>query len=251
MRSTLSACKMALSLMAALAAAQATVHASTIYDAAADFSIASNPNGAWSYGYLDITGTTFTPYATSTNAWHSPSATGEIDAWSQFSYDSGAYSVVGKNPTGVVQRENPGGSIFIDPGAAFTHPGNSGEKGTFRLTIPAAGTVDISALFTPADRDSGNRDVHVYINGVDQIPGSFVVGGFAGAHNTISDSQTAVTVTAGTIIDFSVGYGADGVYYNDATQLSASVTFTPAPEPATLGLLTIGGLGFLARRRRA
>lgn len=247
MRSTFSPRILVLSLLT-VALAGATARASTIYDADADFSIVNNPNGVWSYGYLDVTGTTFTKYATSTNAWHSPTATGEIDAWSQFAYDSNSYSVVGKNPTATTQRENPVGSIFIPAGTLFAHPGNSGEKATFRFTAPTTGLYDISALFKPDDSLGGNRDVHVYINGVDQIPGSLVIGSIS-TGNTVTDSQTNVPLTAGTIIDFSVGYGSDGVYYNDATEVQATVTLVP--EPATFGLLAFGGLGLLARRRRA
>ena len=56
------------SLMALLAAAMGTclpVNAS-VYEIAGDFSIASNPNGAWTYGSLS--GSTFTPFTFSSAA---------------------------------------------------------------------------------------------------------------------------------------------------------------------------------------
>ena len=159
--------------LAALLAGSGVSRASVTYDPTTSFSIASNPNGVWSYGYLNSSGSDFTAYTESTNAWHSPTATGELDAWSQFQYDSNSYSVVGKNPTGTTQMENPAGSISIDPGLLFLHPGNGGEKADIRFTSPAAGVIDISALFKAADILGGNRDVHVYVNGVDQNPREF------------------------------------------------------------------------------
>ena len=58
-----------------------------------------------------------------------------------------------------------------------------------------------------------------------------------------------LTVAIGDKIDFVVGRGTNGTYFNDSTALSA--TFTFVPEPASLiiwGL--IGACGFFAVRRR-
>jgi len=220
----------ALLLFSLLLIAPAPVTAAIVYNANTDFSIVNgNPNGVWTYGYLNNAGNSFTKYTRSTAAWHGNE---NLKAWSQFMYDSNAYSVVGKNPSGSVQSESPGGSQAIDPGQLFTHPGNGGEKGTFRFTAPSSGTVNIIAGFQAADTTGGSRDVHVYINGIDQIPGSTIVGS-KGIAPPVSYSGTNIPVIAGTTIDFSVGYISD--YNNDQTTLQAVVNFSPTLPPPTSG----------------
>ena len=61
--------------------------AGQIYDAAADFSLANNPNGVWSYGYELSFGSGFQLHTTSTNdgfgvsglkVWYSPQLSGNL-----------------------------------------------------------------------------------------------------------------------------------------------------------------------------
>ncbi len=232
--------------LAALLAGSGVSRASVTYDPTTSFSIASNPNGVWSYGYLNPSGSDFTAYALSTSAWHTNT---NLEAWSQFTYDSSSYSVVGKNPTGTTQMESPTGSISIDPGLLFMHPGGNGEKADIRFTSPAGGVIDINAVFKAADLLGGNRDVHVYVNGVDQIPGSLLIGSKSAA-TPISASLDNIHVSAGTTVDFAVGYGSDNVYYNDATTLAANITLSPEPASVVIWGLAIGAGLVVARRRR-
>jgi hypothetical protein len=57
-------------------------------------------------------------------------------------------------------------------------------------------------------------------------------------------NQKTITVALGGIVDFAVGYGTDGSYYNDTTGLSATITTVPVPSTLLLlgsGLLGLGG----------
>src|SRR5262245_5496133 len=69
-------------LLAILAVAAPTAHAGSVYDAAADFSIISNPNGVWSYGYETSLGSTFLLYDETHINWERTSG---LDAWTSSS----------------------------------------------------------------------------------------------------------------------------------------------------------------------
>jgi hypothetical protein len=65
--------------------------------------------------------------------------------------------------------------------------------------------------------------------------------------------STTVTFNQGDILNFAVGFGSDGAYFNDSTGISAHLSPSAVPEPASMVLLGSGLLGTLSsamRRRR-
>jgi hypothetical protein len=63
-------------IVVGLAMSCGVARANTVYDVAQDFSIASNPNGVWTYGYETTLGGPLTLYSYSTATDHPP-----IEEW--------------------------------------------------------------------------------------------------------------------------------------------------------------------------
>ena len=235
-------------LLAALALSSfgvVSVAQATSYNPATDWSISSNPNGIWSYGYLDpsnpSTATNLTLFNTSHNDWD-----GSHPGVQNWDLNNGAFGAVAENTTG--SQKTVWSTIQIDPGQLIEHPGNATNLAAdVRFTAPAPMTVDISALYAAADTGGTTTDVHVYVNGVSVFDST--VNGIVGhsGSSTSYSSPAPIALTQGETVDFSVGYGADGAYQNDGTSLAASIN--TVPEPATLSLLSFGALALLARRR--
>ena len=225
--------------LASLAGTRAdrTAHAEPIFDAAADFSLASNPNGVWSYGYSSVLGASPTTYTFATTV-------SDIASWSN---GNGIWAPpwVGRNDTDQVVTFS---SITLQPYQMAFHPGSSGEYSVIRFTAPSAGVYALVSSFIGVDGTT--TDVHVLHNGTSLFSGS--INGYGD-----SDSySTNVVLATGDAIDFAVGYLTGG-YSNDSTGISATLTpMTTVPEiaPAGIGLvmaLVSGGLALLERRRRA
>lgn len=179
------------------------------YDAARDYSPTLNPNGVWDYGYEialgandfvdfdvplgNIPGTA--AWSSAQNANHNPS--------------------VQKNPTNETIRYS---SVDYAPGSLILHPGANGEKSVVRFSAPATGTYVVSSMFSPADVFFGGTDVHVLVNG-HSVFDDVVSGG----HDPVFDS-VPLNLLAGDTIDFLVGFGDNGTYFNDSTRLDATVS---------------------------
>lgn len=206
----------------------------TTWDVAADFSATNNPNSVWSYGWSSALTSAFNLYPDNGKMGPVP-----IDVWVDlgvfYPFISSSTPNVGHNGTGIVNTDHP--TIIWQPDQFSLHPGQSGEYSHAFWTAPYAGTFDIASTFTGIDLLGTTTDVHVLHNGISLFDG--LVNGFG---NT-SSFLTTVQVGIGDIIDFTVGDGGNG-HSCDTTALSVTIV----PEPATLLLLTLGGL-FLRKRK--
>ena len=195
---------------------------SIISDPAADFSITNgNPNGLWSYGWMDVGFTTFTlmPYGYLTGVGPDPS-------W-------GATTIGDRSP--VIWVNEAGYTEYgVAPGQLSLQPGPQNQPAVVRWTAPASivGQVTISGLFLPGD--GGIMDVGVRLNNTTWL----MQGTDSGTFNWTG------SLSPGDTIDFDV-YG--GYNYGN-TPLEATITFN-VPEPASLSLLVLGGLTLLRRRK--
>lgn len=225
-RTILCACLTPLALGAGPALATPT------FDAAADFSATSNPNGAWSFGYENTTlGFGFTPATLSGNYLG-------VDYWQRGPDLPGAFH----NPAATPNYAY--GTAVIDPGMLILHPGPVGEYEVARFTAPTTGTYQFSVDFIGQDQIIGTTtDVHLLVNDGTALLVSGMVTGF---HSTFSSGSYSMLLQAGDTIDAAVGMGNNGTYYGDSTGLDFRVELVPAPGAAAL--LGLGGL--LATRRR-
>jgi hypothetical protein len=205
------------------------------YDVAADFSSTNNPNGAWRYGWSSTLTSFFNLYQNKLNEIG-------LDGWSHpaIGGDGKSPLVIHNGTANPIANEYE--LITWQPGQFTLHPGPNGEYSHARWTAPASATIDIDAVFPLIDRDqfTAGTDVHVLRNGI-----SIFDDGIIGFGDTSTFSAT-ISVGAGDIIDFAVGYGIDHGFHNDTTALSATIGIVP--EPATLLLLGLGGL--VLRRRK-
>jgi hypothetical protein len=213
--------------------------AGQIYDAAADFSIASNPNGVWSYGYELTLGSGFQSYnATATNPfgatglelWYNPALSGNFTPL--VGYNTTSSDVPVGDPT--VTVISPAHSVFMHPGA----PTSGNAFSVLRWTAPTAGSYQIAAAFRGDDFVyPTTTDVHVLENGSSLFDGGVYVYGPAASFTGI------VSVKTGDTIDFVVGLGSDGNYTGDTTGISATISTVPEPTGALLLALGVGIVG--------
>ncbi len=141
-----------------------TVVQTTTYNAAADFSAASNPNGVWSYGWTPSLGGSFMK-----DSDHVDTHGSGIDEWRGDLAGDG-------NP--LVTRNATAANLIIDGvlhpvGQLIQHPGPGGQDSVVRWTAPADGLVTVQAIFTGADSSAGTTtDVHVLHDGMDIFDGN-------------------------------------------------------------------------------
>jgi hypothetical protein len=203
------------------------------YNAAVDFSISSNPNGAWSYGYSYGVGSPFILDTTNTASYGPGLALG---GWmGNVDTNTGAnYPYALKNFTSHPVTNNI--TTVYQPGQLGLQPGESNVESIVRWTAPFSGTFSINATFSGLDSAFGDSaDVHILLNGI-------VIFNSVVSPNPASYS-TSGSLTAGDRIDFLVGNGGNGLN-GDSTGLSASIV----PEPATLALVAMGLASLLSFR---
>jgi hypothetical protein len=199
-------------------------HPASAYDAAGDFSLSSNPNGVWSYGWSTNLGSAFQLDTTNTTAWASGPLSGWLDGRTSDFYPL----VLHNGTTGVVTS----GSTVYQPGQLAEHPGANDQYCIVRWTAPYSGTFSIAATFTGLSAIGDSVDVHILHTG-----SSIFNSGVYGSPSPASYSG-ALSVNLGDTIDFAVGFGTDGNYGEDTTALSAMIN--SIPEPSTLGLVCAG-----------
>ena len=207
------------------------------YDAATEFSITSNPNGVWSYGWSTNLGSAFHLYI-----YASTFATNALDMWSRTSTNVSPYlpGLMHNGTTNTITV--PSARQVLQAGQLAEHPGPNGEYSLVRWTALSAGSFSITSSFVGLDLDGVSTDVHVLRNN------TAIFNGSVSGHVVPTAFATNIVLGIGDTIDFAVGYGSNHTYYDDLTGLSATVV----PEPETL-LVTVQGMicaALLILRRR-
>ena len=206
--------------------------AGPIWDANADFSTTNgNPNGAWTYGWVDNSFINSFHLDTLANDY---GLNGNIPGW------CGPIPGPGTGLNFPVIWKNTGPAVSgLQTGQLSLHPGPDGEPSVLEWTAPAgfSGDALIQGQFLPGDV------------GIMQV-GIFENHNWNSALWTATDSGTfnlSVPVVPGDKIDFGV-WCQRGGYANGNTPLEATVT--AVPEPSTFALLAAGAIGLLGLARR-
>ena len=198
------------------------------YNAADDFSLNSNPNGVWGYGYSTTLG----------------GAMVLDDENVQNTYGLYIWRNAGLDPNGPSFAFNPTASIITitggtddmvwNPYQLSMDPGSGGQYCVLRFTPPESGEYQIQGAFSSVDQYFGAKtDVHILLNGT-----SFFDSEVYGT-TSVTDFNQTIQLNAGDVVDFAVG--TDGLPWGwDTTGLDATVT--PVPEPSVIGVLAVGFL---------
>jgi hypothetical protein len=206
------------------------------YNAVTDFSLASNPNGAWSY----LVSGTLLGNPTSNN----PSFVG-LDYWWNGQAIPNS-SIVAWNSTGSTQTYS---STVVLPPNVLLLDVELNANVDVRFTAPATGAYSITGYFLGVDTSERSHSVTILDNGTSIFTGTIA------SYNQNDPFGLTETLAAGDTIDFESL--TPGAFSNLGTGLSATVaTVSATPEPGTAALipgaaLMLYGLRRLRTRRRA
>lgn len=220
---------------ALLVTAAAIPSQASVFDFAADFSTAANPQNGYTYGYSATAGGSVTAFTLGQTF-----SSGTLFGYGGFPYIDG-------NTSGTTFSS---GSVLFPPissGYLLTHPAQDGTYAVISYQLPVGGLLDLSANFTSQDVAGATTDVHVFLNGTELFSGLVL-----GSSQTYGTPPGGLAVSSGDTLKVSVGN--DGSYFNDSTGVRVSGSITPVPEPAsmvaTVGIL-LGGFALWRRRRSA
>ena len=232
---------------AALLIGAAPLRADVVFNAVADFSIANNPNGVWTYG-VGTPGGAITPFSFSDTGTIVAGGT-PLPAWSS---PGSPFSVpaVYVNDTGGLLSE---GTATWGYNAMFLHPGQSAaEAAAIRFTAPSTGVYSYYAVAFLADSNTAGVGFSDFRNDA-LLEGRSVM--TWNGRRSVTRGATTIALAAGDTMTFFVDPDAD--FYSDTVGFQGRFTLREAtpptgiPEPATFALMAFG-LGCLgAVRRRA
>ena len=238
MRIVLSAVALSLSLLAGIHTAHAV-----IYDLSTDWSDTVNPNGVWSYGDSvgPITMQQSSYLAAGQNAWaFSNDGPGIIASWLRTSQN------------GLPQLDYLLGDVITGPWDGNVGQPGRGPASVVRWTSPIDATIDVSDFTWNAHLGGGQEiDWSLSVDGNVLQSGTLATNGTSSRSATTPFSQTGIAVQAGDVLAF--GFQPHNFFANWAG-LSLTIEATPGSvvtEPASVGMLAVGVVGLLARRRRA
>jgi hypothetical protein len=176
----------------------------TSYDLSRDFSIASNPNGVWSYGWESTLNGAFTLLSMSRTFVDRGVLLEEL------SPGVPAYPLVQHNTSTNLTYDN--GELTYPPGTISILAGFDGTPQNFcamRFTVPpnSGGTFVLENVIENRQYGSLSRDTqyHVVVNGVEILGTNLPPNSKAGYTNTLA-------LKAGDTVDLAVGRGSGGIW---------------------------------------
>ncbi|MCE5199333.1 MAG: PEP-CTERM sorting domain-containing protein [Armatimonadota bacterium] len=195
----------------------------TTWDAYADWSNTSNPNGQYMCGTrTTVDGTSFTTFDTNSLLW------GVYQAWTV----GGAWDV-----GGLVAKNATAGNLIQQPGV--------GAYSVLRWKSNVDALVNIDVTWSNTSWTSA--DAHLVHNGTSIYDCAVNWAGPVSQHRAES-----INVHVGDTIEAVVGSGTNGYPGDDGTNLWFTVSTAPVPEPSSILAMLSGlvGLGGVVLRRK-
>jgi len=206
----------------------------TVFDVSRDFSVNSNPTGAWSYGWASAIDGSFSVFP---QVVQGPSQNGvPVTFWAK---NTSEPAVVYFNHSSETSISDNGQGVY-PPGAVWFYAGVDGHPDNYsviRFTAPSNGIYRLESVvrsYLDGDR-SGDTDFHIAKNGA-EIFGQFL------PPRTGTGYSNTLGLVAGDKIDFAVGRGQDGIQYGSGLKIQARlerVSDGPPPPPPAV---TLSGL---------
>lgn len=214
-----------------------------------DFDVENNPDGVWTYGYLD--NGNFVTYAYRNNAdsinvknWcgnHNGAANPDVQGNINKAFGSAS------------DQWGWGPGMSWEPGMICVMTANSGGGAwvtTVRFTAPTAGQWSVAIDFE--NRVMNGAATNVFVNRDGGSVFTDTISGFLGsslgapavAGNPTTGYAATLTLNAGDTIDF--GVSGAGLH-----QVAVGAEIAAVPEPMTMALLAVGGVAAVIRRRMA
>lgn len=180
------------------------------------FSLSSNPNGNWAYGYSPKDDTShFTLFEKANHNNHFASPEVPVDFWNR---PDDWHPLILKNTSNVVIVIQ--GAVVVPPTMFEMHPGPDGQRSVLRWTAPADGDYRIQGQFRGINGSGYTRTDALVVENGSTVRFSADIEGFNFEHPF---DLTFIGKRGGTV-DFSVGYGSDRDYAGDSTGFSAIIT---------------------------
>jgi hypothetical protein len=196
-------------LMTQAASAQAPQWKTADYDAARDFSIQSNPNGVWSYGWESSLGSALDLYTVTD--------TTSVQGMSFWSAYLNSLPYVAHNDT---DKQNCWQTVCIPPSYLQLHPGPIGELSVLRWTAPSSGTFQMQIEFVGLDwAGPTSTYVHVLLNSKRSLLKAPIT-----SYQLPLSFPRALLLSAGDTLDFIVDWGKDGNYNSDSTGAEVKIS---------------------------
>jgi hypothetical protein len=181
------------------------------YDAVRDFSIASNPNGVWSYGWLSSLGSPFNLYTVTDNTTFSG-----LSAWLETGMTMYAPPLVGHNDTNTQLCYL---SFCVPPQYLQLHPGSNNELSVVRWTAPVSGNFLLAGTVVGLDRVPTTTNLYVVLKSNHYLFSTAV-----DSYGVPFRFHHILTVSAGDTLDFAVDFGDNHSYYSDSTGIQFKLT---------------------------
>ena len=218
-------------------------------DIASSFLTGTNPSGNWTYGSLTALGGVglFDPFAFScTNCYPSlpPSPGQGYLVWGPLPPATEPLPIAFENNTAADETI---GTVNLPLGWLNLHPSQNSFADA-RFTATTSGTYVINGIFQGDDVFGTTTDVHI-LSGSTDLFDAEVTGTGGPSQQPFNFTHT---FAVGDTLDFAVGLGTDGGFFNDSTGLQGTVEPETAstPEPSSLIMFGTGVLGLAAAMRR-
>jgi hypothetical protein len=216
-------------ILLGLSVAIATATQAQTWDLKNDFSLTTNPNGAWQYGKYDASGVFSTNDTIGSFFGFGTGWMGDGGSGRPF---------VGVNTSG----STAGGAL---PGQVFVHPDFSSEAHPFagaHWVSTVTNTVHVSGTFYTGDTNTVSEFISINRTS------------FLGTHLDEGGDWNFnfdVAVSAGDFLDFFVGPNNSGSPAAGTTPLDIHITASSVPEPASFAVLGLGALALIRRKKRS